>query len=227
MWRSRSPHPSSPCCAPRTGAGPSWRACASVPSASRRRGCWTGGGPPPTGRGRTCSRPAIPRFRWMRRRCSWTRGRFSLRRALPPASIAACTCWRASRGWGRPTAWPVIWCGTAACRGAAPDPRCARAPLAAGPAHRGAAGTAAGGTAPATPPTLEALAASAGVSRRSLTRHIRARTGGSLGDFIRRARVARAQECLAAGARGLEAVAAGAGFPDAQALRAAFRRNWG
>lgn len=80
---------------------------------------------------------------------------------------------------------------------------------------------------PATPPTLEALAASAGVSRRSLTRHIRARTGGSLGDFIRRARVARAQECLAAGARGLEAVAARAGFPDAQALRAAFRAELG
>lgn len=76
-------------------------------------------------------------------------------------------------------------------------------------------------------PSLEALAEKAGVSRRSLTRLIRARTGGSLGEWIRRARVARAQQMLAAGARGLEAIAATCGFPDAQALRMAFRAELG
>ncbi|MEW6254686.1 MAG: helix-turn-helix domain-containing protein [Pseudomonadota bacterium] len=80
---------------------------------------------------------------------------------------------------------------------------------------------------PAAAHSLEALAERAGVSRRSLTRQIRARTGGSLGDFIRRARLARAQDSLAAGMRGLEAVAAHAGFPDSQALRAAFRAEFG
>ncbi|WP_444454926.1 hypothetical protein ACTTAI_06185 [Rhodobacter capsulatus] len=42
------------------------------------------------------------------------------------------------------------------------------------------------------------------MSRRSLTRHIRARTGGSFGDWLRQVRLARAQEMLAAGARGAE-----------------------
>lgn len=75
--------------------------------------------------------------------------------------------------------------------------------------------------------SLDLLARRAGVSRRTLTRHIRTRTGGSLGDWLRRARLARAQEMLASGARGLGEIAAGAGFPDAHALRAAFRAELG
>jgi len=76
-------------------------------------------------------------------------------------------------------------------------------------------------------PALDDLARQAGMSRRSLTRHIRARTGGSLGDWLRDARLARAQALLAAGARGLDDVALRCGFPDAQALRAAFRTQLG
>ncbi len=66
---------------------------------------------------------------------------------------------------------------------------------------------------PCAPPPLDALARRAGMSRRSLTRHVRDRTGGSLGDWLKRARLARAQELLAGGARGLEDVALKSGFP--------------
>lgn len=76
-------------------------------------------------------------------------------------------------------------------------------------------------------PSLDDLAKRAGMSRRSLTRHIRARTGGNLGDWLRRARLARAQDLLLAGSRGFEDVAARCGFPDAQALRTAFRAELG
>ncbi|KQP93789.1 hypothetical protein ASF60_14115 [Methylobacterium sp. Leaf113] len=76
---------------------------------------------------------------------------------------------------------------------------------------------------PAGTPSLDTLARQAGLSRRSLTRHIRAQTGGSLGAWLKQARLARAQGILASGGRGLEDVAARSGFPDAQALRAAFR----
>ncbi len=54
-----------------------------------------------------------------------------------------------------------------------------------------------------------------------------ARTGGSLGDWLRRARLARAQDLLADGARGLDDIAPRSGFPDAHALRAAFRVELG
>jgi len=80
---------------------------------------------------------------------------------------------------------------------------------------------------PVSPPSLDDLAKRAGMSRRSLTRHIRARTGGSLSDWLRCGRVARAQELLAHGMRGLDAVAAQCGFPDAHALRTAFRAEFG
>jgi len=76
-------------------------------------------------------------------------------------------------------------------------------------------------------PALDDLAARVGMSRRSLTRHIRARTGGSFGDWLRQVRLARAQEMLAAGARGLNDVAARSGFPNEAALRNAFRLELG
>lgn len=63
--------------------------------------------------------------------------------------------------------------------------------------------------------------------RRSFTRHIRARTGGSFGEWVKRARLARAQELLVGGVRGLDDVAARCGFPDAYALRSAFRTELG
>lgn len=52
------------------------------------------------------------------------------------------------------------------------------------------------------------------MSRRSLTRGIRVRTDGSLGEWLRRLRLARAQELLLAGMRGLDNVAEHSGFPD-------------
>ena len=82
-------------------------------------------------------------------------------------------------------------------------------------------------TDPCTPPPLDEIARRAGMSRRSVVRHIRDRTGGSLGDWLKRARLARAQDLLAGGARGLEDIALKSGFPDAHALRAAFRTELG
>jgi len=80
---------------------------------------------------------------------------------------------------------------------------------------------------PTQSPSLDDLAAQAGMSRRSLTRHIRARTGGSLGDWLRRLRLARAQELMMAGARGMDDIAGRSGFPDDHALRAAFKAEFG
>ncbi len=80
---------------------------------------------------------------------------------------------------------------------------------------------------PSRTPSLDELAQRAGMSRRSLTRHVRAQTGDNFGGWLRRVRIARAQELLAAGARGFDDVAARCGFPDAQALRTAFRVELG
>ncbi|WP_406735835.1 GlxA family transcriptional regulator [Thioclava sp. GXIMD4215] len=80
---------------------------------------------------------------------------------------------------------------------------------------------------PTLAPSLDDLAARAGMSRRTLTRHIRARTGGSLGDWIRRLRLMRAQELMCAGIRGLSGIAVRSGFPDDHALRAAFKTELG
>ena len=80
---------------------------------------------------------------------------------------------------------------------------------------------------PCPTPSLDELAERAGMSRRTLTRHIQARTGGSLGEWLRHVRVARAQDMLADGARGLEDIAVRCGFPDAHALRTAFRTEFG
>lgn len=76
-------------------------------------------------------------------------------------------------------------------------------------------------------PSLDVLAAEAGMSRRSLSRHIRSRTGGSLGGWLRRARIARAQDNLLRGGKGLEGIAVNCGFPDVQSLRKAFRTELG
>jgi transcriptional regulator GlxA family with amidase domain len=80
---------------------------------------------------------------------------------------------------------------------------------------------------PGLPGDLDALSARAGMSRRSFTRHVRARTGGSLGDWLRLARIARAQDMLVKGGWGLEQVACQSGFADAGALRAAFHAELG
>ncbi|MGB0694287.1 MAG: GlxA family transcriptional regulator [Rhodospirillaceae bacterium] len=76
-------------------------------------------------------------------------------------------------------------------------------------------------------PSLDVLADQLGLSRRSLTRHIRTRTGDTLGAWLRRARVARAQALLAESPGGLDRIADLSGFPDAHALRTAFRTELG
>ncbi|WP_321340684.1 helix-turn-helix domain-containing protein [uncultured Cohaesibacter sp.] len=80
---------------------------------------------------------------------------------------------------------------------------------------------------PVQTPSLDAIARQVGMSRRSLTRHIRSRTGGSLGGWLRRARINRAQDALLRGASGVENIAVQCGFPDAQSLRRAFRIEFG
>ncbi|WP_299817248.1 GlxA family transcriptional regulator [uncultured Roseibium sp.] len=80
---------------------------------------------------------------------------------------------------------------------------------------------------PAQTPSLDDLASQANISRRSLSRYIRARTGGSLGGWLRRARIAHAQDILLRGEKGLEHIAASSGFPDAPSLRKAFRAELG
>ncbi|WP_459206174.1 GlxA family transcriptional regulator [Pseudomonas sp. MLB6B] len=75
-------------------------------------------------------------------------------------------------------------------------------------------------------PSLDVLAKRAGVSLRSLTRHIRTRTGDNLSGWLRRARIARAQELLARGSP-IELTAVQCGFADGQAMRLAFKREHG
>ena len=74
-------------------------------------------------------------------------------------------------------------------------------------------------------PSLNDLAQSVGMSARSLTRHIRTRTGDNLSGWLRRARLSRAQGLLAAG-NPIELTAVDCGFPDSQALRTAFGREY-
>lgn len=75
-------------------------------------------------------------------------------------------------------------------------------------------------------PSLDVMAKRAGVSLRSLTRHIRTRTGDNLSGWLRRARIARAQELLARGSP-IELTAVQCGFADGQAMRLAFKREHG
>lgn len=55
----------------------------------------------------------------------------------------------------------------------------------------------------------------------------RARTGGTLGGWMRRARLAHDRDALLQGAKRLERIAALSGFPNAQSLRRAFRCELG
>lgn len=76
-------------------------------------------------------------------------------------------------------------------------------------------------------PSLDGLATLAGMSRRSFSRYIRAQTGDNLGAWLRRARVALAQDLLLKGANGLDQIASRCGFPDAKSLRTAFQKEVG
>lgn len=80
---------------------------------------------------------------------------------------------------------------------------------------------------PTQSPSLDSHAAQMHMSHRSLTRHIHARTGTSLGRWMRAPRVARAQDMLSSGPQALAIIANACGFADPSPLRNAFRAELG
>lgn len=73
---------------------------------------------------------------------------------------------------------------------------------------------------------LEELAASCGVSIRTLTAHVRRDTGGSVGDWLRRERIRRACQLLAQGSS-VVAVALQVGYQDLSHFYRHFKRQTG
>ena len=79
----------------------------------------------------------------------------------------------------------------------------------------------------ASPHTVDSIAASAALSRRSLTRHFRAITGLSVHQWLLAERLALCQRLLEAGPQPLERVADLCGFGSATSLRQHFRTRFG
>jgi len=79
----------------------------------------------------------------------------------------------------------------------------------------------------ASPHTVDSIAASAALSRRSLTRHFRAITGLSVHQWLLAERLALCQRLLEAGPVPLERVADLCGFGSATSLRQHFRTRFG
>ncbi len=80
---------------------------------------------------------------------------------------------------------------------------------------------------PALPHTLDSLAARAAMSRRTLTRHFRELTGGSVGAWLQGERLALAQRLLESGEAPVDTIAQLAGFGSTESLRLLFRRRFG
>jgi AraC family transcriptional activator FtrA len=78
---------------------------------------------------------------------------------------------------------------------------------------------------PARETSIAALARAAGMSRRTFLRRFKANTGTTPGEWIARARIARARELLSASGTAIEEVAAAAGFGSAATLRHHFRKH--
>jgi transcriptional regulator GlxA family with amidase domain len=76
-------------------------------------------------------------------------------------------------------------------------------------------------------PGIDELAARAAMSRRSFTRHFRARAGTSFNAWLNTQRLAYAQRLLEASALPVEQVAAKAGFGSALSLRQHFMQRFG
>jgi transcriptional regulator GlxA family with amidase domain len=72
---------------------------------------------------------------------------------------------------------------------------------------------------------LDAVAAQAGMSRRSFTRHFKGLNGESFGAWLERQRLAAARRRLETSADKIEAIATDSGFAGALALRQAFLRH--
>jgi len=76
---------------------------------------------------------------------------------------------------------------------------------------------------PAESLSLDRLAAHAGMSRRSLTRHFKRATGLSVGQYLRRVRIALAQHLMRNPDMTLEAIAAACGYDDPRQFRAVWK----
>ncbi len=74
---------------------------------------------------------------------------------------------------------------------------------------------------------LDSLAARVSLSRRSLTRHFRALTGSTFGDWLLGERLARVQQLLEGTDHSVESIAALAGFGSVVSLRLHFRKRFG
>lgn len=77
------------------------------------------------------------------------------------------------------------------------------------------------------PHDIEALAARAGMSRRSFTRHFRHIAGTTLGQWLQNQRLNRSQQLLETTDLAIEEVATAAGFGSAESLRLYFRKAFG
>ncbi|MBD9517459.1 GlxA family transcriptional regulator [Pseudomonas sp. PDM22] len=73
-------------------------------------------------------------------------------------------------------------------------------------------------------PGVKALAASVGMSERTLSRHVHKATGHSTRQLIQRVQLSRARALLESGEYSVEAVSAQVGYQDATALRRLMRR---
>jgi transcriptional regulator GlxA family with amidase domain len=78
-----------------------------------------------------------------------------------------------------------------------------------------------------TPHTLDSLAAQAGQSRRTFSRHFRRHTGTTVTQWLLSERLALAQQLLQSTSAPVDAVAAQAGFGSPESLRLHFRRQVG
>jgi transcriptional regulator GlxA family with amidase domain len=80
---------------------------------------------------------------------------------------------------------------------------------------------------PGDPLTVTALAARAGLSERTFTRRFKVETGMTPAAYVETARVQAARVALETTSRGIEQIAIGAGFQNAERMRRAFQRHLG
>lgn len=80
---------------------------------------------------------------------------------------------------------------------------------------------------PADPLTVTALAARAGLSERTFARRFKDETGMTPAAYVETARVQAARVALETTAKGIEQIAIGAGFQNAERMRRAFQRHLG
>lgn len=82
-------------------------------------------------------------------------------------------------------------------------------------------------TSPADPLTVTALAARAGMSERTFARRFKDETGMTPASYVENARIQVARVALETSTRGVEQIAIGSGFQNAERMRRAFQRHLG